>query len=279
VDGAGVFKSKDSGATWNWSGLYENSIVSLIPSRDSNTLYAMSYALAFKSTDEGRSWSQLNVGRILAVDPQDPNTLYGAAYGAGGVKSTDGGASWVKLILPQSTWITALGIDPRNRDRLYAGTVQDKTLRVLESLDGGMSWTSMTLGSSLGSAPYDSFYMERFVVDPKNAGTVYALAGCDALDECAAAPPGYKSTDRGATWSRWDLPQDSSYAAIDLQGTIYVASRRDLFKSADGGATWSVVTNSGLTFGINALAVDPQNPNHLFAGTHRGVFEITLVEQ
>ena len=88
----------DSGNTWNWSGLYENDIVSLLPSQDPNTLYATSYAIAFKSTDEGRNWSQLNVGRILAVDPQDPNTI----YGVGGFKSTDGGASWVKLVLPPS---------------------------------------------------------------------------------------------------------------------------------------------------------------------------------
>jgi hypothetical protein len=92
----------------------------------------MSYAIAFKSTDEGRNWSQLNVGRILAVDPQDPNTI----YGAGGIKSTDGGASWVKLALPQPVWISALGIDPQNRSRLYAGAVQDKTLRILRSLRG-----------------------------------------------------------------------------------------------------------------------------------------------
>ena len=114
VDGAGIFKSVDSGITWNWIGLYENNIVSLIPSQDPNTLYAMSYAIAFNSTDEGRNWSQLDVGRILAVDPQDPNTI----YGTGGIKSTDGGESWAKLILPQPVWVSALGIDPQNRNRV-----------------------------------------------------------------------------------------------------------------------------------------------------------------
>jgi len=281
VNGAGIFKSVDSGNTWNWSGLYENGIVSLMPSQDPNTLYAMSYAIAFKSTDEGRNWSQLNIGRILAVDPQDPNTI----YGAGGIKSTDGGVSWVKLALPQPVWISALGIDPQDRSRLYAGAVQDKTLRIFRSLDGGVSWTSTTLRSSVGSQPYDSFYMERLVVDPKNPGTVYAMAGCDDYDGCSLGLPNYKSTDGGATWARWYLPEDGEYLAIDPQGTnltidsqgaIYVVTNTGLFKSADSGASWSVVTNAGLPSGITALAIDPQNPNHLFAGTYGGVFEITL---
>ena len=258
------------------SGLYENGILSLITSEDPNTLYAMSYAIAFNSTDEGRNWSQLDVGRILAVDPQDPNTI----YGTGGIKSTDGGESWAKLILPQPVWVSALGIDPQNRNRLYAGAVQDKTLLVLKSLDGGISWTSMTLGSSLGSEPYDSFYMERFVVDPKNPSTVYALAGCDGFDGCAAAPPSFKSTDGGTSWASWDLPVDTAYLTIDSEGTIYLVTVTGLFKSADSGATWSVVTNSGLTSGISVLAVDPRHPNHFFAGTYGGgVFEITLVEE
>jgi len=84
----------------------------------------------------------------------------------------------------------------------------------------------------------------------------------------------------GATWGRWDLPQDTAYLAIAPEGTIYLVTAIGLFKSADRGGTWSVVTNSGLTSSISALAVDPKNPNHLFAGTNGGgVFEITLVEE
>jgi photosystem II stability/assembly factor-like uncharacterized protein len=136
VSGAGVFKSVDSARAWNWTGLYDDNVLSVIPSPDPNTLYATTYSLGLKSTDEGKNWVQLGLGVILAVDPQDPSTI----YGLGGFKSTDGGASWVKFVfprtIPQTAWISALGIDPQDRSTLYAGTVlPDNTLRVLKSLD------------------------------------------------------------------------------------------------------------------------------------------------
>jgi photosystem II stability/assembly factor-like uncharacterized protein len=46
-----------------------------------------------------------------------------------------------------------------------------------------------------------------------------------------------------------------------------------VFKSTDGGANWSLA-NSGLTnFYVNALAIDPNTPTTLYAGTNGGVFK------
>jgi photosystem II stability/assembly factor-like uncharacterized protein len=48
-----------------------------------------------------------------------------------------------------------------------------------------------------------------------------------------------------------------------------------VFKSTDGGATWSAV-NTGLTNkSVWALAIDPTAPNTLYAGTYGGVFKST----
>lgn len=54
-------------------------------------------------------------------------------------------------------------------------------------------------------------------------------------------------------------------------------------RSMDGGATWNALPTAGLSSGVSVLAFDPQNSNHLFAGTGGGfglagggVFEITL---
>ncbi len=45
----------------------------------------------------------------------------------------------------------------------------------------------------------------------------------------------------------------------------------------DGGTTWNALPTAGLSSSMTVLALDPQNPNHLFAGTYGGgVFEITL---
>jgi hypothetical protein len=71
---------------------------------------------------------------------------------------------------------------------------------------------------------------------------------------------------------------------IDQNGTVYATatgSQSGLFRSQDGGVTWNVLPTNGLPGGGGAsvLAFDPQNPNHLFAGTGAGVFEITLAQQ
>ena len=66
------------------------------------------------------------------------------------------------------------------------------------------------------------------------------------------------------------VPQDPSPLYAGTNGG-------EVFKSTDGGASWSEI-NSGLTTAeILSLAVDPRDPNRLYAGSSEGrVFEITF---
>ena len=59
---------------------------------------------------------------------------------------------------------------------------------------------------------------------------------------------------------------------------LYATSNKGVFKTTDGGASWSVV-NSGLTtLSLTLLAIDPQNTNTVYAGTNgEGIFAITFV--
>jgi photosystem II stability/assembly factor-like uncharacterized protein len=70
-----------------------------------------------------------------------------------------------------------------------------------------------------------------------------------------------------------------STLAVDPQNprTVYAGTYgRGVFKTTDGGTSWSAV-NSGLTtLSVNSLAIDPQNPNTIYAGTGGGVFAITF---
>jgi hypothetical protein len=101
----------------------------------------------------------------------------------------------------------------------------------------------------------------------------------------AGAQKVYKSADGGATWTKLDLPGVPadhpvvSLLGIDPQGGhyVWVLAQASLIRSQDGGATWSALPTIGLPSGVTALAIDPQNPDHLFAGTGGAdVFEITL---
>jgi hypothetical protein len=141
-------------------------------------------------------------------------------------------------------------------------------------------------------------------VDPTNSSVVYAQTGpvdcsesydCNVSGSALFGPGGYwdpnsdgakkglglfRSADGGATWVKLDLPGDpfqSQLLGVDPQGTLYAGAAAGLVRSMDGGATWSALPTAGLSSGVSALAFDPRNPNHLFAGTGGGgVFEITL---
>jgi photosystem II stability/assembly factor-like uncharacterized protein len=131
--GAGVYKSADSGKTWQYLGLPESHHIGRIVLHPSDPETAWVAALGhlyspneergvYKTTDGGQTWAQTlyigeNTGVIdLRMDPGDPNTLYAAAWersrrawnfaesgpGSGIYKSTDGGESWALLTLPGS---------------------------------------------------------------------------------------------------------------------------------------------------------------------------------
>src|SRR5439155_6256077 len=112
------------------------------------------------------------------------------------------------------------------------------------------------------------------VIDPQTPATLYARTNGGV----------FKSTDGGADWSpvNTGLPSPNiSALAVDPQtpATLYASvsmgsfafpSSGAVFKSTDGGASWSAA-NAGLHAPIiHALAIDPQDPATVYAGTQGG---------
>jgi photosystem II stability/assembly factor-like uncharacterized protein len=109
-------------------------------------------------------------------------------------------------------------------------------------------------------------------IDPQNPGTFYAATAGGLL----------KTTDAGTTWSTANsgLASSGSPLAIDLQNanTIFAAagavdasgaSASGVFKSTDGGASWSPSWIAGDSYSnwVTALAIDQQNSNTVYATT------------
>jgi photosystem II stability/assembly factor-like uncharacterized protein len=211
----------------------------------------------------------------LAVDPRTPTTLYAGMRNGGVFKSTDGGASW-RAANGRLTnhFVHVLAVAPTTPTTLYAGTHGGG---VYKTTDGGGLWRSER-------SPWPTF-VHALALDPTTPTTLYA----GAYRSDGGAQGGiFKSTDGGTSWrSTWRAygvnctvlaidPRTPTtvYAVIDIwHRSLHPTDDVGLFKSADGGASWTAM-NTGWPIEfpsgrhVNALAVDPTTPTTLYAGTH-----------
>jgi len=280
----GLFKSTDAGDTWGAVALDANPwqvyTLALDPSRP-ETLYVQTFGCGgifcvfgplFKSTDGGATWKATGSTGIafvaLAIDPT--GTVYGATYG-GVFKSTDGGATWTGANQGlTNVSVSALAIDPRAPETLYAGaspvTNCDYTVcpgtALFKSTNGGRTWNSFDAGLPRHSS------VAALCIDPTAPETIYAgLSGGGV----------FKSTDGGATWQAVNLGlADISveHLALAATGTLYAAAYGSgLFKSV-GGGPWEVTTPT--PSGIYSVAVDPIAADRVYVGTASdGIFAST----
>lgn len=211
-NGNGIFKSTDSGETWQYLGLEQAGVISKIELNPTNTneIYAATMGNPYQRTPERGIYKSINGGQTwqkvlhisdqagacdLVMNPQNPLVLYASfwdrirsneetlAFGdhARVYKTTDGGVNWVQLGggLPQQPMCrTGLAISNTNPDKVYAIFV-DTTYNmggVWKTVDGGTTWEELnTVG--LHSA-YGSFgwYFGKLRLNPANDEEVYVPA-------------------------------------------------------------------------------------------------------
>ncbi|MCX5887906.1 MAG: hypothetical protein NTY36_00460 [Deltaproteobacteria bacterium] len=255
-------------ATWTPVGPEGGNIAVLaIDPQDPSVIYAGTNEGSglFKSTDGGAHWVVASTGLTntavisLAINQQNTSILYAGTDGGGLFKSTDGGVHWNSSGLAGNK-VNAIVIDPTLPTTICVGIDNGG---VFKSIDGGNIWTP----TSLANADVSSLS-----ADPQTPATLYAGTGNNTL---------HKSIDRGSTWLQiyaFDPGTGGVGAiAIDPQtpATLYVGmrSRGDqipgkLYKSINSGQNWNEAS-TGLAgrVDIHALAIDPQNPAILYAGT------------
>jgi photosystem II stability/assembly factor-like uncharacterized protein len=295
---ADSLKSNDGGQSWR-----PNS--DLLAVDPAGTLYAAEHAgdstpgRLWKSTDGGTSWSDVSKGlpldechsvSSLSVGPKDPSTLYaGVAVGSeyiacpgaepGNVwRSPDGGLSWMRLATipeydPTFPGVSGLVTHPQDTGIMYAWNA----VGLFKSSDGGASWSTL---DSAAFRPRLSWrpLISRVVIDSQNPSTLYVVADLVGL---------FRSTDGGTTWRALTsgLPA-VAYSSDEIHpvrtlaidphnsNTLYAGTDFGVFRSTDGGETWSAV-NSGLTsLSVFVLTIDPLDSSTLYAGTTGGVFVI-----
>src|SRR5262245_48399961 len=227
-------------------------------------------------------------GRIddFAVVEGNTSTFYVGAATGGVWKTTNAGTTFEPVFDEQgSTSIGDIAIAPSDPNIIWVGTGESNNRQssswgdgIYRSLDGGKSWQNMGLK--------DTKHIGRVVIDPRDPNVVY-VAAAGHLWGPNRERGVYKTSDAGRTWSRSlfiDEDTGVSDVAIDPQSplTLYAAAyqrRRTpsgfngggphsgLYKTIDGGATWSRITN-GLPDGVvGRIGIDiyRSNPNIVYA--------------
>jgi photosystem II stability/assembly factor-like uncharacterized protein len=242
-----------SGLQWRLIGPFRGGRVAAatgVPGRPNEFYFGSVNGGVWKSIDAGRVWTPVFDGQpvasigAVAVAPSAPDVVYvgsgestlrdSAGYGNGMYKSTDGGATWAHIGLADTQHIGKIAVHPRNAQIVFVAAIghlyaANRERGVFRSRDGGKTWQKVLFkNADVGAVDV--------VIDPTNPNVVYA---------------GLWNTRR---------PPWFTYAPTNGPGG-------GIFKSTDGGDSWTQLTN-GLPhegIGRTGIAVAPSNPRRVYA--------------
>jgi photosystem II stability/assembly factor-like uncharacterized protein len=152
----------------------------------------------------------------------------------------------------------------------------------LATASGGM-WKTTNAGTSFSPIMdrEGSYSFGVVVIDPNNPDVVWAGSGENNPQRSVSFGDGvYKSTDAGRTWRNVGLPNSEHIGKILIDprnsDVVYVAAQgpvfngggdRGLYKTTDGGETWTKILDAGEWAGATDVVMDPRDPDLLIAAT------------
>ena len=165
-------------------------------------------------------------GRVTAIDVvlNQPDVIYAGTASGGVWKTTGGGQTWIPIFEDQATAsIGALTVDQSNPSIVWVGTGEGNPRN---SLNGGKGvYKSLDGGRSWQLMGLEATRnIHRIIVDPNDSNTVYV----------------------GAIGSPWGAHAE-----------------RGVFKTIDGGKTWTHILKTNEHSGVADMVMDPTNPNKI----------------
>jgi photosystem II stability/assembly factor-like uncharacterized protein len=184
-----------------------------------------------------------------------------------------GGLKW-RLIGPfRGGRVVAVAGFPGSSTTFYFGSVDGGVWR---TTDAGVVWEPIFDGQPIAS-------IGALAVAPSDPKVIYAGTGeSDIRSNLSSGDGAYKSTDGGQTWTNIGLrdsrqisrivvdPQNANIVYVGALGHAYGPNNeRGVYKSSDGGATWTKVLDQGPDIGVADLAIATNDSRLLFATTWR----------
>ncbi|HEX9121378.1 MAG TPA: hypothetical protein VF840_12640 [Terriglobales bacterium] len=306
--GGGVWKTTNGGRTW--FPIFDSQPIASIGSlavapSDANIIYVgtgeasirsdISFGNGmYKSADAGQTWIHIgledtrHIGRVL-IDPKDPNIVFvaalGHAYGPnperGVFRSTDGGRTWQTVLYKdENTGAIDLAFDPDNSRIIYAtlwnahrpawstyAPIQGAGSGLYKSTDGGTTWAQIT-GNGLPAADWGRAGIAT------SRDVVYLL-----LDTLKGNEGGlYRSDDRGATWRRVSNDRRTfgrqwyfgEVTADPKKPDVVFVPNVSLYKSSDGGKTFTALKGAPGGDDYHFLWLDPDDAARMVVATDQG---------
>jgi photosystem II stability/assembly factor-like uncharacterized protein len=306
----GVFRTTDGGLTWSRISPAQHldlqPVVSVtFDARSSETIYAGTPHLPWKTIDGGRSWRSIHAGMIddsdifsIVVHRHHPQRVFAGAC-SGVYRSLNGGDTWEKLPGSKDASFRTYTLvqDPQHENVLVAGT----TLGMIRSRDGGSTWQKIT-GYATRSIAFDYSRLGRIFIatdeagllrsddngqtwEPINqgfcnrrlsplaagaAGEIYSSAGGGAThDEFFMLPPGSREWLARPFLRKPLLTMTPSSTAA---GTVYAATSRSLLVTADAGRSWVRLPKPDSGDPVKELLAPPWTPETILTTTGDQMF-------
>lgn len=294
----GLFRTRDAGATWlpvNPGSFVSGALAVAVSPVDPNHLLLATDTGLSRSRNGGRDWTpearDLLVGPTFAV-AFDVDGEHALVAGASGIFRSDGDR-WRPLRAPAGTVPPWSLVSGSTRGRVYVGGLaslhrsddwgdswvavggglpegrasaivldRDRAEQV-GAVAGGRYWLSTDAGRSW--QPRENGLPEREIdvvaIDPSDPNRVWSVAAGQVL----------RTDDQGQRWRLVGLPLPDqpvvTHGMAVVGHVILVATDRGLYRSADGGARWSLVSaNLPAHLDAGLLVREPQSLTTIYAG-------------
>ncbi len=254
--GGGVFRSKNSGATWLVlnQGLPNRQVFSLVlDPRNRGKLYLGTDDGLFLSDNEGESWrpfagalAKRNI-RSIVFDPQGEGNLYVA---------TDQGVFAGK----NNQWTRFKAGLPYDDVRVV---VADSQGEIIAGAFGGVYRLikSKNRWQEIGAGLSDR-RIRALTIEPSSPSVIYAGTATSGV---------FKTTNGGQNWQSFNrgLLNSTVMSLLYVPSaapTLYVGTVDGIFESKNGKIPWQSI-GPDLPFTVSAIAYNPKQPSQLYAGS------------
>ncbi|HEY0159651.1 MAG TPA: YCF48-related protein [Thermoanaerobaculia bacterium] len=264
----GVYRSTDSGKTWDKISDQINVESLAIDPRSRDRIFIGTWRQGWRTDDGGKSWKHVADGMVLdtdmfhiTIDPSKPDNVWVATCGWV-YNSQNGGDKWTRYRDGfNNRRIHDVDIDPCDKDVVYAGSVAG----LYRTEDQGKSWYVMT---------DESLVINSVVLHPQRPQRIVLGIEGDGV---------YVSHDRGKTFTRTSqglqnlrittiapdpFKKNRVYAAV-----VFGGAASGIYRSDDAGVTWEKASKTALPEVLSlAVATEADAEVKFIAGTEKGFF-------